>query len=509
MSQPETQTVSDDRGHGFVRALGTVDALFIGFGAMIGFGWVVLTGDWLNGAGTLGAIIAFAVGGIIMCFVGTVYSEMVAAMPHAGGEHNYLIRAMGPRVSLFGSWAITGGYISVVMFEAVSVPKTAVYLFPNLEQIKLWNVAGFDVYLTWALIGTICAIVIAWVNIRGVKVASMVQTFVVWFLIIVGLMLLTGGFIGGNLENTEPLFTGGGAGFISVMAVVPFLFVGFDVIPQSAEEVKFLPAKIGKLVVLSVVMAIIFYIIIIGTTSMAMPASQLGTHDLVTADALSIMFDSDIWGKIVIAGGLAGIITSWNAFLMGSSRLMWAMAAAGMIPKWFGKLHPKYRTPSNAIIFIGHPLRHRPVLRHRGARLDRRRRIARHRHRLLPRQRRLPRPAQARAEHGAPPAHRRSRATADVVIGVISAVLTLHPLHPLHPGHPGLRTAGLAVVGRLRRLAPRRRAASCSGCPPASRPARTRRTNSSRRSRPSAESDRGSYPSPLAALRTASGTPHR
>ena len=353
MSQPETQTVTGDRGHGFVRALGTVDALFIGFGAMIGFGWVVLTGEWLNGAGTLGAIIAFAVGGIIMCFVGTVYSEMVAAMPHAGGEHNYLIRAMGPRVSLFGSWAITGGYISVVMFEAVSVPKTAVYLFPNLEQIKLWNVAGFDVHLTWALVGTITAIIIAWVNIRGVKLASMVQTFVVWFLIIVGLMLLTGGFVGGSLENTEPLFTGGGAGFIGVMAVVPFLFVGFDVIPQSAEEVKLPPAKIGKLVVLSVIMAIVFYIIIIGTTSMAMPADELGTHDLVTADALSIMFDSDIWGKIVIAGGLAGIITSWNAFLMGSSRLMWAMAAAGMIPKWFGKLHPKYRTPSNAIIFIG------------------------------------------------------------------------------------------------------------------------------------------------------------
>src|SRR5699024_7676747 len=126
MSQSENRSVTQDENSGFVRTLGTVDALFIWFGAMIGFGWVVLTGEWLTGAGTLGAILAFVVGGIIMCFVGTVYSEMVAAMPHAGGEHNYLIRAMGPRISLFGSWAITGGYISVVMFEAVAVPKTAV-----------------------------------------------------------------------------------------------------------------------------------------------------------------------------------------------------------------------------------------------------------------------------------------------------------------------------------------------------------------------------------------------
>ncbi|MDN5660427.1 MAG: APC family permease, partial [Brevibacterium aurantiacum] len=293
------------------------------------------------------------VGGIIMCFVGTVYSEMVAAMPHAGGEHNYLIRAMGPRVSLFGSWAITGGYISVVMFEAVAVPKTALYLFPNLEHIKLWTIADSDVYLTWALVGTVTAIIIAWINIRGVKLASLVQTFVVSFLIIVAFLLLAGGLTGGEAANAEPLFTGGGAGFIAVVAVVPFLFVGFDVIPQSAEEIKLPPAKIGKLVVVSVFMAIAFYVIIIWMTSLAMPASELATHDLVTADALAAMFNSAFWGKLVIAGGLAGIITSWNAFLMGSSRLMWAMAVAGMIPAWFGKLHPKYRTPVNSIIFIG------------------------------------------------------------------------------------------------------------------------------------------------------------
>ncbi|GAA1946961.1 APC family permease [Brevibacterium antiquum] len=351
MSQQQAEV--EDRGHGFVKALGTVDALFIGFGAMIGFGWVVLTGEWLSGAGTMGAILAFVVGGIIMCFVGTVYSEMVAAMPHAGGEHNYLIRAMGPRVSLFGSWAITGGYISVVMFEAVAVPKTALYLFPNLEHIKLWTIADSDVYLTWALVGTVTAIIIAWINIRGVKLASLVQTFVVSFLIIVAFLLLAGGLTGGEAANAEPLFTGGGAGFIAVVAVVPFLFVGFDVIPQSAEEIKLPPAKIGKLVVVSVFMAIAFYVIIIWMTSLAMPASELATHDLVTADALATMFNSVFWGKLVIAGGLAGIITSWNAFLMGSSRLMWAMAVAGMIPAWFGKLHPKYRTPVNSIIFIG------------------------------------------------------------------------------------------------------------------------------------------------------------
>ncbi|MCX0276997.1 APC family permease [Nocardia zapadnayensis] len=342
-----------DRGHGFVRVLGNVDALFIGFGAMIGFGWITLTGGWLESAGTLGALLAFVVGGIIMGFVGVVYSELVAAMPHAGGEHNYLIRGMGPRLSLLGSWAITGGYISVVMFEAVAFPRTIEYLFPNFQQIHLWTIADFDVHLTWALAGTIGSLIVMWINIRGVKVAGLVQTFVVSFLVIMAFLLLIGGAVGGELSNTQPLFSGGAIGFVAVLGAVPFLFVGFDVIPQSAEEIKVPPKQIGRLVVMSVVMAVVFYLVIIFSTSLALPASQLASFDLVTADALADLMGHPVWGDVVIAGGLAGIITSWIAFLMGASRLMWAMANSGMIPAWFGKLHPKYRTPVNALLFIG------------------------------------------------------------------------------------------------------------------------------------------------------------
>ncbi|WP_326493310.1 amino acid permease [Kocuria sp. SL71] len=106
----------------FVKALGTLDALFIGFGAMTGFGWSTLTGGWIDSACTVGALLAMICGGILMALVGLVYSELVAAMPQAGGEHNYLLRGLGPRASTIGSWAIAGGYVAVVLFEAVSTP---------------------------------------------------------------------------------------------------------------------------------------------------------------------------------------------------------------------------------------------------------------------------------------------------------------------------------------------------------------------------------------------------
>ncbi|MER7796021.1 APC family permease [Microbacterium sp. NPDC096154] len=338
----------------FVKAMGTVDALFVGFGAMIGFGWITLTGGWLSSAGTWGAILAFVVGGAIMMLVGLVYSELVSAMPRAGGEHNYLMRGMGPRWSLVGSWAITGGYITVIMFEAVATPRTFDYLFPGLASLMpMYEVAGFQVGLPWALVGVVAAVVVTWINIRGVKITSLVQTFVVSFLLLVAAVLVFGGAVGGDVANTEPAFAGGAAGFAIVLGAVPFLFVGFDVIPQAAEEIDLPPRRIGRVLILSVAMAVAFYLVVIYVTSLARPASELAAFDLATADALTVMLGSEVWGRIVIAGGLAGILTSWIGFLLGASRLLWAMSTSGMIPAWFGHIHPRYKTPSNAILFIG------------------------------------------------------------------------------------------------------------------------------------------------------------
>ncbi|MGW0160191.1 APC family permease [Mycobacterium sp. NPDC003323] len=336
-----------------LKVLGSWDVLALGFGAMIGFGWVVLTGDWISSAGTFGAVLAMTAGGVIMAVVGLTYAELTAAMPKAGGEHNFLLRGMGPRWSFIGSWGIVGGYVTIVAFEAVALPRTALYLFPDLNQIRLWEVAGSEVYLTWALVGAVAAVIITTVNILGVKFASIAQTFVVLLLVIIALMLIFGSFTGGSAQDMRPFFTGGAAGFFAVLVVVPFLFVGFDVIPQSAEEVHVPARQVGRLVVVAVILATIFYVTVIVTTSSAMPAGELAGADIATADAFGVLFGSDFMSKILIAGGIAGILTSWNSLLLGASRLMYSMARSGMLPAWFGVLHPRFRTPINALLFIG------------------------------------------------------------------------------------------------------------------------------------------------------------
>lgn len=95
---------------GLLRTLGRWDTLAVGFGAMIGFGWVVLVGGWLEDAGTLGAVLAFVCGGLVMTLVGLTYAELVSALPRAGGEHHYALRALGLRPAFVTSWAIVLGY---------------------------------------------------------------------------------------------------------------------------------------------------------------------------------------------------------------------------------------------------------------------------------------------------------------------------------------------------------------------------------------------------------------
>ncbi|WP_454853046.1 APC family permease [Promicromonospora soli] len=327
--------------------------LAVAFGAMIGFGWIVLTGGFLDGAGTLGAVLAFVIGGVVVAFVGLTYAELVSAMPTVGGEHNYVLRALGSRPAFVTSWALVLGYVSVVAFEAVALPQTLLYLFPDMLAGKMWTVAGYDVYASWAAVGIVAAVLITAINYIGVRPAAVFQAVAVLFLVGVGIALLVGSALEGDRSNMEPLFVGGAAGVISVLVATPFLFVGFDVIPQSAEEINLPYRKIGQLLLVSVALAVGWYVLIMLTVGSSMPAAQLAESELAAADGMAALWNSDGMGTVLVIGGIAGILTSWNGFMIGASRLVFAMAQSGMLPAWFGKLHPRYRTPSNALIFIG------------------------------------------------------------------------------------------------------------------------------------------------------------
>lgn len=338
----------------FERVLNKKDVFVLAFGAMIGWGWVVLSGEWILKAGTVGAMIAFALGGLMVLFVGLTYAELTAAMPKCGGEHVFSYRALGRNASFICTWAIVLGYISVVAFEAVAFPTVMQYLFPSYMKVHLYSVAGFDIYLTWLLVGVISSILIAAVNYFGVKPAARFQGILTIVIAIIGLSLITGSLFNGEVSNVQPLFKDEVNGIIAVAVMTPFMYVGFDVIPQAAEEMNIPFKKIGQILILSVVMAVVWYVAIIGGVSLAMSSTQIETSELVTADAMAnVFFNSPIASKVLIIGGIAGILTSWNSFYVGGSRAIYSMAESGMLPSFLARLHPKYKTPCNAVILVG------------------------------------------------------------------------------------------------------------------------------------------------------------
>ena len=137
----------------FDKVMGAWDILVIAFGAMIGWGWVINSGDWITTAGFMGSIIAMLIGGVMVFFVGLTYAELTSAMPQCGGEHVFSYRAMGPTGSFVCTWMIILGYVATAAFEATALPTVITYLFPDFNQVYLYSIAGKDIYLTTIILG--------------------------------------------------------------------------------------------------------------------------------------------------------------------------------------------------------------------------------------------------------------------------------------------------------------------------------------------------------------------
>jgi amino acid transporter len=338
----------------FTKVLNQREVFALAFGAMIGWGWVVLTGSWILGAGTFGAILSFMIGGALVLFVGLTYAELTVAMPKCGGEQVFSMRALGPGGSFICTWAIILGYIGVVAFEACAFPTVIQYLAPNFLQGYLYTVAGFKVYASWVGLGVVFSFIITGINYFGIKLAATLNVILTFAIFAIGIILIAGSVVHGNLETAKPFFDHGVSGIFSVAMMTPFMFVGFDVIPQAAEEMNIHPRKIGITLMLSILIAIVFYILVIMAVSLVLTKPELDASPLVTADAMKrVFFNIDAAAKVLIIGGMAGIVTSWNSFFMGGSRAIYAMAEAKMLPRFLARLHPVYKTPVNAVFFIG------------------------------------------------------------------------------------------------------------------------------------------------------------
>ena len=329
------------------------EVVALAFGAMIGWSWVLLTGEWLLRAGLWGVAAAFALGGAAVALVGLTYAELASALPEAGGEHVYTQRALGFHASFVASWAIVVAYVTVCVFESAALPTALAYLFPALKTGSLYSVQGAEVHAGMVAVGIAGAVAMTAINYVGIRFAAFVQTVVTALVFLVGAAFLAGALAAPAPAEASPLFAQGASGVLLVLVMVPALMVGFDVVPQSAEEIDLPPRQIGRLIVASVLLAALWYIAIAAAVGAVLSPAQLRAADMASADAMAAAWGSSAAGALMVLAGVGGILTSWNAFIIGGSRVLYALAKSGMLPSAFARLHPRYRTPYIGIVAIG------------------------------------------------------------------------------------------------------------------------------------------------------------
>ena len=256
------------------RKLRVVDYFTLGWGTMVGVGWLVVMDDWLLRGGVLGAILGFAIGGALLLPIGYVYGRLVVEIPDAAGEIAYSARVFPQFVSVATGWMMVLSYFIVCPWEAVAVGRIAGYIFPALDSMELYRLAGRPVYLPHLAIGLGLTGLLTLLNYRGIRLSATFQNWTAFGTLALFVVFVGAGVSKGSSQNFPPLFTHGG--FISillVMQIVPYFMTGFESVVKAAEEARpeFRVRGFFTAIWMAIVVGILFYVIVIAAVGYVAP----------------------------------------------------------------------------------------------------------------------------------------------------------------------------------------------------------------------------------------------
>ena len=330
----------------------------IAYGSCIGWGAFILPGDWIMQSGPVAASLGIFIGALLMILIAVSYGALVERFPVSGGAFAFSYLSFGRYVSFFSSWFLTFGYVCVVALNATAFSLLIKFLLPNvLNTGKLYTIAGWDVYITEIIIASVLLIVFMLISIRGASVSGSLQYYFCVAMVLVVLLMFVGSFFGSTFDfgHLQPLANpkrGWFTSIIMIVAVAPWAYVGFDNIPQTAEEFNFSPNKTFKLIVYSLLAAAFTYVLMILYTGWLSTSAKSVNGNLWLTGAVTQSTFSYIGLFVLAIAIIMGIFTGLNGFLMSASRLLFSMGRSGIMPTMFSKLHSKYKTPYVAIVFL-------------------------------------------------------------------------------------------------------------------------------------------------------------
>lgn len=365
---------------GLKKQLSPLSVWALAFGCIIGWGSFVNPGKkFLPNSGVAGTAIAMVLGALVMMIIAFSYAYMVPKCPKAGGEFNFTKKCFGKKAAFVCGWFLLAAYLTNVPMNSTAIGLIVDGIFgPVLKWGFHYSIAGFEVWLGEIIVASAILITFGILNICGVKKAGFIQTVLTVLLVTSVFTLFISAIASpyATFENMQPLWgfdkqaainAGGFASehavkesciassILATFAIAPWAFVGFDTIPQAAEEFRFPYRKVIFIMIIAIIFGCFVYTV---NNTIAAAALENWPELIVNSESTPWLLLAaaerllGVAGKVLVGIAVScAVLSGIMGFYLASSRLMYSMSKDGYLPKSFSNIDEKYGTPKNAIIF--------------------------------------------------------------------------------------------------------------------------------------------------------------
>jgi APA family basic amino acid/polyamine antiporter len=359
----------------FVRAISRLDATALVVGSMIGSGIFIVSAEMLRVVHSPGLLLlVWALSGVVTLLGAITYGELAAMFPNAGGQYVYLREAISPLFGYLYGWTlfivIQTGTIAAV---AVAFARFTAVFWPSLSPDVLPGMGGtinFPQPIGPILVGLspqrlfaiLSIVVLTWINVRGVRTATIIQTTLTATKTAALAALILLGFAIGR--NPDALAANFGASFWATGGVaVPLTAIGAAMVGSlfsmdawnnvgfAGSELKDPRKDIPFAMAMGVVVVVVLYLLANVSYLSVLPGAAIAgaPQDRVGTAALqAILGDPGLY--LMAAAIMISTFGCNNGLILSGARVYYAMARDNLFFQSAGRLHPRHKTPAVALV---------------------------------------------------------------------------------------------------------------------------------------------------------------
>ncbi|MFF7685957.1 amino acid permease [Streptomyces syringium] len=336
------------------RTLGLWQLTAIGVGGIIGAGIFSLAGTVANGTAGPAVLISFLIAGVASAAAAFSYAEFAGLIPRAGSAYTYGYVVLGEIGGWFIGWDLLLEYTAIVAVVAIGISGYINFLLGEVNaELPAWMLGapGTGDGHRVDLFAAVLCLLIAYLLTMGIKNAARFETVVVGLKILVVLLVVVVGFFHVKSDNYTPFFPFGVTGAFTGAATVFFAVFGYDAMSTAAEESKDAQRHMPKAIMYSLAVSMVLYVLACLVLTGMQPYKEIDKESGFSTAFKSVGLTGI--ADVIAVGAIIGILTVMFTFMLGVTRVWYAMSRDGLLPKWFAKTHPTRHVPTRVTWIVG------------------------------------------------------------------------------------------------------------------------------------------------------------